>query len=101
LAVREPMEGVVEAGLSSGRPMGAGRCGAGPSRAAPPDSAPLPQNDVGGEKLLQKKWTTFLKAQLLCAQRGQLPFNVIRHAVLLQAESPSVSRIYAVFTSQW
>nr|XP_020025421.1 semaphorin-4A [Castor canadensis] len=59
------------------------------------------KNDVGGEKLLQKKWTTFLKAQLLCAQRGQLPFNVIRHAVLLQAESPSVSRIYAVFTSQW
>lgn len=52
---------------------------------------------MGGEKLLQKKWTTFLKAQLLCAQPGQLPFNVVRHAVLL----PSVSRIYAVFTSQW
>ncbi|GAB1287707.1 Semaphorin-4A [Apodemus speciosus] len=56
------------------------------------------KNDVGGEKLLQKKWTTFLKAQLLCAQSGQLPFNIIRHAVLLPAESP---RIYAVFTSQW
>ncbi|XP_042538119.1 semaphorin-4A [Dipodomys spectabilis] len=59
------------------------------------------KNDVGGEKLLQKKWTTFLKAQLLCAQEGQLPFNVIRHAVLLPAEAPSVPRIYAVFTSQW
>uniref|UniRef100_D3YWV5 Semaphorin-4A n=1 Tax=Mus musculus TaxID=10090 RepID=D3YWV5_MOUSE len=59
------------------------------------------KNDVGGEKLLQKKWTTFLKAQLLCAQPGQLPFNIIRHAVLLPADSPSVSRIYAVFTSQW
>lgn len=56
---------------------------------------------MGGEKLLQKKWTTFLKAQLLCAQPGQLPFNIIRHAVLLPADSPSVSRIYAVFTSQW
>ncbi|XP_010642125.1 semaphorin-4A isoform X2 [Fukomys damarensis] len=59
------------------------------------------KNDVGGDKLLQKKWTTFLKAQLLCAQPGQLPFNVIRHAVLLPGESSSDSRVYAVFTSQW
>ncbi|XP_042637934.1 LOW QUALITY PROTEIN: semaphorin-4A [Orycteropus afer afer] len=58
------------------------------------------KNDVGGEKLLQKKWTTFLKAQLLCAQPGQLPFNIIRHAVLGPANSSTVS-IYAVFTSQW
>ncbi|XP_057650153.1 semaphorin-4A isoform X1 [Chionomys nivalis] len=59
------------------------------------------KNDVGGEKLLQKKWTTFLKAQLLCTQPGQLPFNIIRHAVLLPADPSSGSRIYAVFTSQW
>ncbi|KAM4861059.1 semaphorin-4A [Thomomys bottae] len=59
------------------------------------------KNDVGGEKLLQKKWTTFLKAQLLCAREGQLPFNVIRHAVLLPARAPSAPSIYAVFTSQW
>ncbi|XP_004589088.2 semaphorin-4A [Ochotona princeps] len=59
------------------------------------------KDDVGGEKLLQKKWTTFLKAQLLCAQPGQLPFNVIRHAVLLPADPPAVARVYAVFTSQW
>ncbi|XP_003475431.1 semaphorin-4A isoform X2 [Cavia porcellus] len=59
------------------------------------------KNDVGGEKLLQRKWTTFLKAQLLCAQPGQLPFNIIRHAVLLPAGSSTGPRIYAVFTSQW
>ncbi|XP_004714819.1 semaphorin-4A [Echinops telfairi] len=59
------------------------------------------KNDVGGEKLLQKKWTTFLKAQLLCAQPGQLPFNIIRHAVLWPAGSSGVSHVYAVFTSQW
>ncbi|KAB0390294.1 hypothetical protein E2I00_002809 [Balaenoptera physalus] len=58
-------------------------------------------NDVGGEKLLQKKWTTFLKAQLLCAQPGQLPFNVIRHAVLLADNSSTDPYVYAVFTSQW
>ncbi|XP_062049642.1 semaphorin-4A isoform X1 [Lepus europaeus] len=59
------------------------------------------KNDVGGEKLLQKKWTTFLKAQLLCAQPGQLPFNIIRHAVLLPADPPAAARVLAVFTSQW
>ncbi|XP_055978974.1 semaphorin-4A [Sorex fumeus] len=59
------------------------------------------KNDVGGEKLLQRKWTTFLKAQLLCAQPGQLPFNVIRHAVLLSADDSSEAHVYAVFTSQW
>ncbi|XP_002926984.1 semaphorin-4A [Ailuropoda melanoleuca] len=59
------------------------------------------KNDVGGDKLLQKKWTTFLKAQLLCTQPGQLPFNVIRHAVLLPAAASAESRVYATFSSQW
>lgn len=59
------------------------------------------KNDVGGEKLLQKKWTTFLKAQLLCTQAGQLPFNVIRHAVLLAPNSSAEPYVYAIFTSQW
>ncbi|XP_074079334.1 semaphorin-4A isoform X2 [Macrotis lagotis] len=59
------------------------------------------KNDVGGEKLLQKKWTTFLKAQMLCGQAGQLPFNVIRHAVLMPADPPASPKVYAVFTSQW
>ncbi|XP_027386335.1 semaphorin-4A isoform X2 [Bos indicus x Bos taurus] len=59
------------------------------------------KNDVGGEKLLQKKWTTFLKAQLLCTQPEQLPFNVIRHAVLLADNSSTDPQVYAVFTSQW
>nr|KAF6397971.1 semaphorin 4A [Rousettus aegyptiacus] len=59
------------------------------------------KNDVGGERLLQKKWTTFLKAQLLCTEPGQLPFNVIRHAVLLPGNFSSGPHVYAVFTSQW
>ncbi|KAM5200881.1 semaphorin-4A isoform 1-T1 [Hipposideros larvatus] len=59
------------------------------------------KNDVGGDKVLQRKWTTFLKAQLLCAEPGQLPFNVIRHAVLLPANFSTGPHVYAVFTSQW
>lgn len=57
---------------------------------------------MGGERLLQRKWTTFLKAPLRCGRPGQLPFNVVRHAVLLPApSSPSGPRVYAAFTSQW
>lgn len=56
---------------------------------------------MGGDKLLQKKWTTFLKAQLLCAEPGQLPFNIIRHAVLVPGDSSTAAHVYAVFSSQW
>lgn len=59
------------------------------------------KNDMGGDKLLQKKWTTFLKAQLLCAEPGQLPFNIIRHAVLVPGDSSTAAHVYAVFSSQW
>ncbi|XP_074837361.1 semaphorin-4A isoform X2 [Carettochelys insculpta] len=58
------------------------------------------KSDVGGEKVLQKKWTTFLKAPLTCSQPGHFPFNVIHHAfVLPQPEGGAV--FYGVFTSQW
>ncbi|XP_057265946.1 semaphorin-4A [Pezoporus wallicus] len=57
------------------------------------------KSDVGGDKVLQKKWTTFLKAQLLCSQPGHFPFNVIHHAFALPR--PGGADIYAVFTSQW
>ncbi|XP_077620192.1 LOW QUALITY PROTEIN: semaphorin-4A [Crocuta crocuta] len=35
------------------------------------------------------------------AQPGQLPFNVIRHAVLLPAAASADARVYAAFSSQW
>ncbi|XP_029436256.1 semaphorin-4A [Rhinatrema bivittatum] len=58
------------------------------------------KNDVGGEKVLQKKWTTFLKAQLLCSLPGHFPFNVVHHAAELpDAEGGAV--FFGVFTSQW
>ncbi|XP_053134435.1 semaphorin-4A [Hemicordylus capensis] len=58
------------------------------------------KNDVGGDKVLQKKWTTFLKAQLSCTQPGQFPHTVIQHVFALpQQEEGAV--FYGVFTSQW
>lgn len=45
---------------------------AGPwGRGATPQWPPLaPQNDVGGQRSLVNKWTTFLKARLVCAVPG-------------------------------
>lgn len=64
-----------------------------------PRVARVCKSDVGGDKVLQKKWTTFLKAQLLCSQPGHFPFNVIHHAFALP--QPGGADFYAVFTSQW
>lgn len=58
------------------------------------------QSDIGGDKVLQKKWTTFLKAQLVCSQPGHFPFNVINHAFALLRQDGRAD-FYAVFTSQW
>uniref|UniRef100_A0A8C5TYZ1 Sema domain-containing protein n=1 Tax=Malurus cyaneus samueli TaxID=2593467 RepID=A0A8C5TYZ1_9PASS len=64
------------------------------------NTLPLLQSDVGGDKVLQKKWTTFLKAQLVCSQPGRFPFNVIHHAFALPRHDGRAD-FYAVFTSQW
>ncbi|NWR23415.1 SEM4A protein, partial [Emberiza fucata] len=65
-----------------------------------PRVARVCKNDVGGDKVLQKKWTTFLKAQLECSEQGHFPFNVIHHAFALPS-SDGRADFYAVFTSQW
>ncbi|XP_017663910.1 PREDICTED: semaphorin-4A isoform X1 [Lepidothrix coronata] len=65
-----------------------------------PRVARVCKSDVGGDKVLQKKWTTFLKAQLVCSQPGHFPFNVIHHAFALPRHGGGAD-FYAVFTSQW
>uniref|UniRef100_A0A8C5QJK6 Semaphorin 4A n=1 Tax=Leptobrachium leishanense TaxID=445787 RepID=A0A8C5QJK6_9ANUR len=59
------------------------------------------KNDAGGDKVLQKKWTTFLKAQLLCSHPDGFPFNVLQHVAILHPEDPERSIFYGVFSSQW
>lgn len=59
------------------------------------------KDDVGGDKVLQKKWTTFLKAQLVCNHMDNFPFNVIRHVALLSPDDPQNTVFYGVFSSQW
>lgn len=62
------------------------------------------QGDMGGERVLQKKWTTFLKAQLLCSLPDDgFPFNIIQDMFVL-TPSPADWKntvFYGVFTSQW
>ncbi|XP_059206572.1 semaphorin-4A isoform X2 [Centropristis striata] len=61
-------------------------------------------SDVGGQRTLQRRWTTFAKAQLLCQADSELPYNVIQDMdILPPAEgAPSDDTLfYGIFTSQW
>ena len=68
-------------------------------------SSPLMcQSDVGGQRTLQRRWTTFAKAQLLCQADNELPYNVIQDVDSLPpAEGAPADDIlfYGIFTSQW
>uniref|UniRef100_A0A3P8SI72 Sema domain-containing protein n=1 Tax=Amphiprion percula TaxID=161767 RepID=A0A3P8SI72_AMPPE len=61
-------------------------------------------SDVGGQRTLQRRWTTFAKAQLLCQADNELPYNVIQDIdTLLPADgAPEDDTLfYGIFTSQW
>lgn len=62
------------------------------------------QDDIGGERILQKRWTSFAKAELLCRPPKELPFNIIQDVfTLTPSEGYSTQDIifYGIFTSQW
>lgn len=55
-------------------------------------------------KTLQRRWTTFLKAELVCEDKpsGQR-YNVLTDVFTAQhiPGNPSSTHFYGVFTSQW
>ncbi|XP_067456307.1 semaphorin-4A-like [Thunnus thynnus] len=62
------------------------------------------KDDVGGQRTLQRKWTSFAKAPLLCQSPKQLPFNILQDMFTLQPPETSNTLdtlFYGVFTSQW
>lgn len=62
------------------------------------------KGDLGGERVLQRKWTTFLKAQLLCTRPGDnFPFNVLQDMFVLTPGDDHWNNtiFFGVFTSQW
>ena len=64
----------------------------------------LMQGDEGGGRVLQQRWTSFLKAQLLCLRPDDgFPFNVLQDMFTLtpRPEDWPDTLFYGVFTSQW
>ncbi|XP_061917156.1 semaphorin-3D-like isoform X1 [Entelurus aequoreus] len=61
------------------------------------------QNDVGGLRSLTNKWTTFLKARLLCSIPGpdgvDTHFDELQDIFMLPTRDPKNPTVYAVFTT--
>ncbi|KAA8582502.1 hypothetical protein FQN60_006173, partial [Etheostoma spectabile] len=69
-----------------------------------PRVARVCKSDVGGMKTLQRRWTTFLKAQLVCEDKpSSQRYNVLTDVFTTQHTpgDPSSTHFYGVFTSQW
>ncbi|XP_030202293.1 semaphorin-4A [Gadus morhua] len=61
-------------------------------------------SDVGGQRTLQRRWTTFAKAQLLCQASSELPYNVVQDITDLpppEGAPADDTLFYGIFTSQW
>uniref|UniRef100_A0A8C9XTF2 Uncharacterized protein n=1 Tax=Sander lucioperca TaxID=283035 RepID=A0A8C9XTF2_SANLU len=62
------------------------------------------KDDVGGQRTLQNKWTSFAKTSLLCQVPKHLPFNVLQDVFTLpppEGSNATDTLFYGVFTSQW
>ncbi|KAL4623094.1 semaphorin-4D-like isoform X1 [Arapaima gigas] len=67
-----------------------------------PRVARVCKGDLGGQRTLQKKWTSFLKAKLVCSvPETNFIFNVVHDVFLLKRANWRESVIYGIFTSQW
>ncbi|XP_014641447.1 PREDICTED: semaphorin-4D isoform X2 [Ceratotherium simum simum] len=66
-----------------------------------PRVARVCKGDQGGLRTLQKKWTSFLKAGLICSQPdSNLVFNVLQDVFVLRAPGLKEPVFYGVFTPQ-
>uniref|UniRef100_A0A8C6FN09 Semaphorin 4D n=1 Tax=Moschus moschiferus TaxID=68415 RepID=A0A8C6FN09_MOSMO len=66
-----------------------------------PRIARVCKGDQGGLRTLQKKWTSFLKARLICSRPdSNLVFNVLRDVFVLRSPDLKEPVFYGVFTPQ-
>ncbi|XP_015704831.1 semaphorin-4D isoform X3 [Coturnix japonica] len=66
-----------------------------------PRIARVCKRDQGGLRTLQKKWTSFLKARLICTIPDRnLIFNIINDVFILKSPTLKEPVIYGVFTPQ-
>lgn len=67
-----------------------------------PRVARVCKGDLGGQRTLQKKWTSFLKAKLVCSMPElNFVFNVVHDVFILKETDWRDTVIYGIFTSQW
>ncbi|XP_066491648.1 semaphorin-4D-like [Tiliqua scincoides] len=64
--------------------------------------AQICKGDLGGKRILKKRWTSFLKSTLVCsAPESDFQFNVIQDAFVLKAANWRENIFYGIFTQQW
>ncbi|XP_078080644.1 semaphorin-4F [Mustelus asterias] len=69
-----------------------------------PRVARVCKGDIGGLKTLQKRWTSFLKARLICSdERNEMYFDKIHDVFTLQhnKDNRSSTVFYGVFSTRW
>ncbi|XP_068162240.1 semaphorin-4G [Antennarius striatus] len=60
------------------------------------------KNDWGGQRTLQRKWTTFLKARIVCSvPEYELHLNILRSVFVLQGPDVQSSVFYGIFGLEW
>ncbi|KAL0964615.1 hypothetical protein UPYG_G00326480 [Umbra pygmaea] len=60
------------------------------------------KGDVGGLLTLQKRWTSFLKARLVCSlPEYDFHFNLLRNVFTLQGQTPDNTFFYGIFGLEW
>uniref|UniRef100_A0A8D0A8M5 Semaphorin 4G n=1 Tax=Sander lucioperca TaxID=283035 RepID=A0A8D0A8M5_SANLU len=60
------------------------------------------KNDWGGQRTLQRKWTSFLKARMVCSvPEYELHLNILRSVFILQGPDAQSSIFYGVFGLEW
>lgn len=62
----------------------------------------FPQGDRGGRLTLQKRWTSFLKARLMCSlPEYDFHFNMLRSVFVMQGHMPQDTLFYGIFGLEW
>ncbi|RVE59929.1 hypothetical protein OJAV_G00192850 [Oryzias javanicus] len=60
------------------------------------------KTDWGGQRTLQRKWTTFLKARIVCSvPEYELHVNILRDVFVLSGRDAQSSIFYGIFGLEW
>ncbi|NWU69980.1 SEM4E protein, partial [Pterocles burchelli] len=67
-----------------------------------PRIARICRGDLGGKRILQRRWTSFLKSRLSCSiPELNFHFNIVHDIFLLRGRSWRDSIFYGIFSQQW